>query len=292
MIKEEYLSWLGSSNSKEVSRFCDDVVKFSKIKKWEPYFHGCGLYAVGSSLQRDNWRDIDLVLVGLDFRAVFSYDGVFLEDGKTLLEKGLIVAKENAEWYPRGNEFMDITQFEYEGKEYLFNIHHPDVNWDSAGMLLNLYDYMRRTVSSTSLLKELSKKLNKRHYNSISDPFDPYDFEGIKVLAPKIDLDSRGLIDFRIHGENLTVSGWKSVQDLMSLPFIELQSWLPLLNPLERKIITKEELPRFIDSQGKMHATNHYFLPTGRAMRKFNFDEAFEDFNRQLRERGEEEIHP
>jgi len=85
---EDWLSNTGRAN--DVLQTIYEVVEFSK-GKYTPFFQNCGLYACGSSLTQENPSDIDLVLVGLDFRAIAEYDKVFLQDPKTLIEKEIVI---------------------------------------------------------------------------------------------------------------------------------------------------------------------------------------------------------
>lgn len=56
-----------------------DIVEFGNLDpRNKRFLSTCGLYIVGSSLVRMNPNDIDITLVGLDFRSVFTYGKRFL----------------------------------------------------------------------------------------------------------------------------------------------------------------------------------------------------------------------
>lgn len=67
-----------------------EIVEFSK-GVYSKFFQNCGLYAVGSSLRQKRPNDVDLVLVGLDFRAVAEYDKIFLQDPETLIAEEIVI---------------------------------------------------------------------------------------------------------------------------------------------------------------------------------------------------------
>jgi hypothetical protein len=90
------MDWYSSTHRAiDVVKLVSYILEFSK-GRYSKFFQNCGLYAVGSSLERENPNDIDIVLVGLDFRAVAEYDKVFLQDPETLIEKKIVITPELA----------------------------------------------------------------------------------------------------------------------------------------------------------------------------------------------------
>ncbi len=64
---------------KEIQQLKTDIVAFvNSDPAYESLFSTCGLYLVGSSLIKSNPNDIDIALVGLDFRNIFTYGERFL----------------------------------------------------------------------------------------------------------------------------------------------------------------------------------------------------------------------
>ncbi len=76
MEKEEWFERIGAENTDHVNEFVYRLLEFSKNPEYSRLFNTCGLYSVGSSVMpdKDEFNDIDITLVGLDFRAVFDYD--------------------------------------------------------------------------------------------------------------------------------------------------------------------------------------------------------------------------
>ena len=74
---EEWLDGLKPELREDVRTIIGISAKYFDDRR--DFFRNCGFYAVGSSLNRPDFRDIDLVLVGLDFRQVFAYDEGFLD---------------------------------------------------------------------------------------------------------------------------------------------------------------------------------------------------------------------
>lgn len=91
-LRKEVFFWLekiGRSQAMYVLACVAKLLKFAEQE--EAFFQGCGLYVAGSSLTKDDFNDIDIVLVGLDFRAVVSYSKIFLMDPETLVKEGVLV---------------------------------------------------------------------------------------------------------------------------------------------------------------------------------------------------------
>ncbi len=85
---EQWLSRCGRAG--DVLQTLYETIEFSK-GEYAPFFQNCGLYVVGSSLGKEKSKDIDLVLVGLDFRAVADYDKIFLQDPQTLIDEEIVI---------------------------------------------------------------------------------------------------------------------------------------------------------------------------------------------------------
>jgi hypothetical protein len=83
--------WLSrSGRAQDILRTIYEITQFSE-STYAPFFQNCGLYAVGSSLKNGRPNDVDLVLVGLDFRAVAKYDKIFLQDPETLIAEEIVI---------------------------------------------------------------------------------------------------------------------------------------------------------------------------------------------------------
>lgn len=76
---------------KDVQQLKSDIVEFVDSEPmYGRLFSNCGLYLVGSSLVKEDPKDIDVTLVGLDFRNIFTYGERFLngpqEDDSTMMD--------------------------------------------------------------------------------------------------------------------------------------------------------------------------------------------------------------
>ncbi len=87
---EDWLLRLKHEERELVLNMVKQLVKYSEQPRHQGKFDGSGLYVVGSSIDR-KYNDIDIVLAGLDFRAVFQYNKIFLQDPKTLIDKGVVM---------------------------------------------------------------------------------------------------------------------------------------------------------------------------------------------------------
>lgn len=67
------LNKISEETKKEISVFSEAVIEYMKSTA-QKIFDVCGLYVVGSSLTSNLPNDVDIVLVGLDFREIFDYD--------------------------------------------------------------------------------------------------------------------------------------------------------------------------------------------------------------------------
>src|SRR3989338_1027742 len=77
---DEWKRSLPQTLQSEIEKIIDVSKKY--FSEHSNFFRNCGFYVVGSSLVRPDFDDIDLVLVGLDFREVFSYTDAFLDPDK------------------------------------------------------------------------------------------------------------------------------------------------------------------------------------------------------------------
>jgi hypothetical protein len=88
---EPDLEWMtNSGRAQDVLQTIYEITRFSE-GQYSPFFQNCGLYAVGSSINQKNPNDLDLVLVGLDFRAIAKYDKIFLQDPETLIAEEIVI---------------------------------------------------------------------------------------------------------------------------------------------------------------------------------------------------------
>jgi|GEM_PF-4331044 len=112
---EEWLKGLKPGIREDTSRIVDICVKYFKDKEY--FFRSCGFYVVGSSLVRKDFNDIDLVLVGLDFRQVFDYlegcDEDMLEAHGEIIQLGKLIEKEFPKY--RFDDLRD-SPFKYMGR--------------------------------------------------------------------------------------------------------------------------------------------------------------------------------
>ncbi len=281
----EVMSWLeklSCGQARHILSCIAKVLEFSEKNK--DFFQGCGLYVVGSSLT-GGFNDVDIVIVGLDFRAVVSYDKIFLMDPETLIQEEVLVE-------PR---LFLITKEDENGEpmilEPVTGVKNPDFStsleaWGRMGLEHNgiRYDYnIERFICHSLDLtgfcsyhawpSSLTKEMNKLLYFpedelSLNAPFDNYGFDGIEsflvyrfpienqINLPGVKnsvLEEVKPIDFCIHAENLQREEWKRHQRSLGLPYLALKEW-PRTS-LNRKIITELDHPRFIDPNGIKRAT-------------------------------------
>lgn len=283
----EVVSWLervGYHQAMYILRCVAKVFKFAEAK--EDFFRGCGLYAVGSSLHKENFNDIDLVIAGLDFRAVVSYDKIFLMDPETLIKEGVLVKpqhflvienEESAE--PEIHQPVTSIQnpdfitflhafnrfgLSHNGVEY-------DYNFEEHGWLSGtLHGYCSNQARPSSLIKQINELFNPDDAFSLNHPFDNYGFEGnqssivYRFSVPAENDNLPGVrnsilslikpVEISIHAENLYREAWKKHQVSSKLPYLTLREWPSKNSGRERKIITDLSYPRFIDPNGEKRA--------------------------------------
>jgi len=280
----EVAAWLerfGHDQAMLVLTWIAKLLKFAERNS--EFFQGCGLYAVGSSLRGAKFNDIDLVLVGLDFRAVVDYDQVFLMNPEMLIEKKILVEPNFFVIIDDGKEsglmvckpIMEVKDkdiitaihkfnhagMEYKGKEYYYNFR------DFGDIASDLTGYCSGQAGPSDLTKSIYKLFNPDDEFSwnLSHPFDHYGFDDrqpflvycIRQGEEENDLPiaegtviEEGVkpIEISVHAENLRREAWKEYQRSLRLPYITLKEWLE--TGRERKIITNLEYPDFIDPDG------------------------------------------
>ena len=286
--KNEWLQRFNKSQRGFVQKCIDSAVEFSK-GDYERFFKGCGLYAVGSSTIRKPHNDVDIVLVGLDFRAAVEYDKIFLRDPETLIREEIVVRPYKFHIIKDGEEdgkmvLRPVSQdgglgsllssgIEHKGQRYDYD---SDRLWTDA---LSLRNYCDRHASPSELVVRLRNFL-KTKMNSmifgISNPFEPYAnifcedpnnkekyFLVTRFQIYPLDPSSSANlpvpgdfslpfppIDFIVHTENLTLDSWIDYQRKANLPFVPLHTWEHTYSG-QRPVLTNLNLPSFINPDGK-----------------------------------------
>ena len=250
----EMQEWLGKldTHKQTVEEFVKEIIYFSEIDENKKIFRTCGLYAVGSSVCSEKPNDIDITLVGLDFRVLFEYDKLFLQDPETLVNKGIVV--------PLGHESAASSLWEgnrlgWNSKEYRFNL---DIEEEYG--YSSIETYCMRKIEPSKFVLGLARYLfekRKKDFDEYYAKFDgnfnplrPYNSSHGDFLGIRINLES---IDFFIHGENLLVESWKKYQRHNNLPFVCLYEWsdVNIENPNKRYTPSRICLPEFIDRKGE-----------------------------------------
>lgn len=227
---------------RQIDKFVQKVIDFSNDKKHSRLFQSCGLYLVGSSLYKPEPNDIDITLVGLDFRAVFDYTEAHLKDPEALIEEGIFIPSE----YLNVNPEYKIV---YKGKKFQF-CRRPYDNFSA-------FDYIQASKFSNSLFEYLAKEHGGKKeslHDSDANPFLRYQTVRGDFLGSK----SRfGSIDFIIHGENLLVPFWKKHQEEGGLPFVTLHEWKNsgINNLSARRLPRQIGFPDYIDPCGQDRST-------------------------------------
>jgi len=273
----------------------NSVIDFS-VGEYKDFFDYCALYACGSSLNSKKPHDVDLVLVGLDFRSVVKYDKIFLQDPETLIEQDIVEEpcvfqveqEENGEptiLKPVEHntlEGMCRLGIEHNGKRYDYNVD----KCGHQGVLLE--NFCANSAGYSELVENLFTHLVKKvghpnqgnYYGHSHDPFDKY-FHGeeyflttpLTLYSQKIKFDGDQPvpdeiripvlpIDFRIHTENLLVTNWEQHQNDLGFPFELLYAWSKskITDAGVRSYLTQENQPSFIDKNGKNRVQWHPYF--------------------------------
>jgi hypothetical protein len=294
----EVLSWLEGLGLGQAMYVLMRIAKIFKFAEENvDFFQGCGLYAAGSSLKGGTFNDIDLVLTGLDFRAVVSYDKVFLMDPETLIEKKIVVEPElfviidkDEEGRPKilkpimdveCDDLLILSQqwshmgLTHNGKRYDYDFR------EHAWLSLDLFGYCSGHGRASSFIKEIYQLLNPgdefsrnlchpfERYGSDAGPFLVYristkDLEEDLPVAKGSVIEEMKPIDLSIHAENLRREDWKNHQSRLKLPYLTLKEWSETSRV--RRVITELDYPDFIDPNGieraKWHPmTMHTYYP-------------------------------
>lgn len=229
-------SWLNSLTvplQDEVGKtvqICKDYVTERK-----ELFRQCGFYVVGSSLTKDTFQDIDLVLVGLDFRQVFEYTKGFLsaddlpEEVKQMKEPDCELAhyciyeiKGRPELYELGSQITE--QLPYSFREN---------SWDTP---FSSGAYVHDSLGEW-LVSRLQLYKGKDYWN-----------------RPK------PTIDLMFHAENMLVSSWKRLQEQEGLPYLPVvELYDPKEDTLQQRPQFDLPLPDFVDAQGQENMKRHWW---------------------------------
>lgn len=260
-----------------------ELLAFSQ-GEYARFFQGCGLYHVGSSLNSASYNDVDIVIAGMDFRAVIEYDKIFLQDPETLIAQEIVVEPyrflveatdekgEPTVLTPTTDKpdadpvwaFM-LRGIEHEGKVYDYN------NARFAGEGLSLDSFCSYHARPSKLVRAFEEHVRRMPANvqGADNPFEPYSHNTTKFIVtrtgilPRIryrsnlpvrtdvpDTEVRiPPIDFMFHAQNLHKSAWEERQRELSLPFNMIYEWPAL--PDSRPVITDLPLPGFVDENGQ-----------------------------------------
>jgi hypothetical protein len=283
--------WLNSLSPDEqafVGRCINSTVQFSQ-GVYKNFFQNCGLYATGSSLSRPQHNDVDIVLVGLDFRAVVDYDKVFLQDPETLIKEKILVEPYHFEVLAKDDETGEPTLLRPMSETdtieawSLQGMEHDGVKYDynfarNAGEALDLRNFCSYRAKPSMLVKNLREHLMKTmraHADEVYDPFEPYchqmgcfmttpfniyPVDPASISTPRPALPSLPCppIHFIINTENLHVPAWKAFQGSQNLPYVTLYEW-PLVGQVtDRPVLTQERYPEYIDPAGLERPKNNY----------------------------------
>lgn len=277
----EIASWLKSLGHDQAMHVMTCIAKILKFaEENEEFFQGCGLYVVGSSLRGGNFNDIDLVLAGLDFRAVVSYDKIFLMDPETLIKERVLVEPQlfvvldkNEEGKPKimkpimemeSNDLLTCAlQFshmglEHNGKKYDYNFE------EHAWLSLDLFGFCSSHARTSDFVKRLHEFLNPddKFFKKLGRPFDRYGSATGPFLVYSVCIERKSdlpvaegsiieevkPIDLSVHAENLQRRAWKELQSSLRLPYLTLKEW-PETSKV-RRTVTDLEYPVFIDPNG------------------------------------------
>lgn len=250
MEKEDWLNNLFEQERNAVNKLIEDITEFSMKDFYPKIFDNCGLYAVGSSLKGAH-KDIDITLVGLEFRTLFEYDSVFLQDPETLIKEEIVVPEEHPS---ASKSFYEEHSLMFEGKEYRWNKDNNGCGYSSIDTYC--FSHIAPSAFALELIEFLFDKrkikFNRSHaqYEGEFNPLKPYTSSHGDFLGIRIDLKP---IDFIVHAENLFVKYWKEHQVKNKLPYVVLHEWpgAESTSYWDRVTPNPKPFPDFIDYQGK-----------------------------------------
>jgi hypothetical protein len=237
--KHAWLENLRPWHKWEVSDCLENVIELSQGQDVSPYFSTCGLYAVGSSLQRPDYNDIDLVLVGMDFRTVFLYDKVYLRDPQALVDSGLVVPASDPKALAKECGTVVLDGETYHRKQEANKPESLGPACDSCSYLSPIVDDLRRTLRIPE--------------DKVRNPLQPYVFTGDERQLLCVRMPVHPQVEFIVLAEHLLVPFWKEWQKAQRLPFITLHEWPQAgeTSIWQRPYITRFPPPAFIDANGR-----------------------------------------
>ena len=250
---DEWLQRLQPEVKGDVGAFVDACRSFFEERR--DYFKSTGFYVVGSSLVKNDFRDIDFVVVGLDFRQIFDYTPGFLGDISSLVKNyGRLCRRKNCD---------HVKCTEFKGKFY-------NGGFDKEmGFTTDLSHGKGHSVERKKLLDELEKRLKEAlpEYQSESwrdHPFlnGPYLSEcvGYNTLVSQMEFkpsygSDKPPLNLIFHAHNLLLSSWKRIQKKDKWSFIPIMEYLNPENDTVRNRPRFDSddmpLPSFIDSKGR-----------------------------------------
>ena len=245
ILEENITEHVPAEDQEEVRSLIQQTIDYFH-DAWIKALNVCGFYLVWSTLTSATPNDIDVVLVGLDFRKIFSYDGVFLWDPAALVEHNVVVPLDHQGAYSWPNLWNTVC---LEGKEYAYN------TWTLSW---KYYDTVKTNCRSCSELSpfvaDLFLKLGSDTSPLDYDPLHPYACEDDKYIVVQCMVGK--MINFIIHAENLLVESWKRHQEEAGKVFVALCEWpsVEIEAVVNRPWFWGIEYPDFIDWKGKERA--------------------------------------
>lgn len=222
MHQKEPYPRLNDKERELVNRAREEILSFGE--KHVPAFDYTGLYLCGSALRTEDHSDVDLVFVGLDFRKLFSYDGVFLQVPSALIRQEIIIPTAD----------IDQSIYSHDGVLYQLN---------PSSFFKSLYTATATHIQPSQFLLSFAEHM----YHAFGIDFDADDAEFSTEFNPLYSYNSPhgrflvarmglGTIDLLLHAENLLVPSWKTHQDGLGLPYLILNEAVhaACLDPKER----------------------------------------------------------
>lgn len=237
-LNHPQLQKLPDETKEEIYRLSENIADYTK-RTAQKIFDVCWLYIVGSSLISDKPNDIDVVLVGLDFREIFDYGWIYLRNPRTLIDEEIVVP----EWHPTAAWWEDEDNtFFYEGKKYRWNS-------DKSRFRESIATFCDSEIEISSLIKWLHR-ISGWHKDSVN-PIHPYTHRDGNYLVVRQKVWKS--IDFLIHGESMLVESWKRNQQTIDLWFFPLHEGdrVDIQTTKDRSQRKFINLPWFIDPLGQ-----------------------------------------